>query len=167
MLFLLGGYVTLEARGELVYRSISLPKIKSFQLVSSLISSSFEECVGVRFDDSGYISKYCYCKSPQIPDRRSYVNMMRLAKFHQRISTPSLEPKVNQRGGRSGKSHPASCHSRQISLNQGLHKPRNIFFPFENNRSSRQISLNQVLHKPGYNFPFENQNSEYFTENLI
>ena len=57
--------------------------------------------------------------------------------------------------------------SRQISLNQGLHKPRNIFFPFENNRSSRQISLNQVLHKPGYNFPFENQNSEYFTENLI
>ena len=55
--FLLGGYVTLEASGELVYRSISLPKIKSFQLVSSLISSSFEECVGVRFDDSGYISK--------------------------------------------------------------------------------------------------------------
>ena len=166
MLFLLGGYVISEARGESVFKSISLPKIKSFQLVSSLISSSFEECVGVRFDDSGYISKYCYCKSPQIPDRRSYVNMMRLAKFHQRISTPSLEPKVNQRGGRSGKSHPASCHSRQISLNQGLHKPGSNFslFPFKN---SGQISLNQGLHKSGYIFPFENRNSKYFAENLI
>ena len=134
-----------------MYKSISLPKIKSFQLVSSLISSSFEECVGVRFDDSGYISKYCYCKSPQIPDRRSYVNMMRLAKFHQRISTPSLEPKVNQRGGRSGKSHPASCHSRQISLNQGLHKPRNIFSLLFFHLKT-EVTARSSIAKPGYIF---------------
>ena len=54
--------------------------------------------------------------SPQIKyretrDCQSYVNMMRLAKFHQGISTPSLEPKVNQWGGRSGKSDPPSFPS--------------------------------------------------------
>ena len=137
-----------------MYRSISLPKIKSFQLVSSLISSSFEECVGVRFDDSGYISKYCYCKSPQIPDRRSYVNMMRLAKFHQRISTPSLEPKVNQRGGRSGKSHPASCRpARSASIKDCTNRDR-IFPFFPSKTQARSASIKDCTNRDIY-FPLK------------